>query len=194
MSLASCAAPFGEESDNNTNIIQKKRQNQTRKRKHTEPKNSKVTAMMDQIQRVHNNVEGMENNNDDNNFTNNFDPPQSPTNDTLDGSGGDGDEAVDCPQVNSDPKKESFTQLPSTYARDYYQQYIPYHNQMSDDLNSSPNKDELLKKLDYMIHLLEEQQDEKTGSVTEELVLYCFLGVFVIFVVDSFARAGKYVR
>jgi hypothetical protein len=26
------------------------------------------------------------------------------------------------------------------------------------------------------------------------LVLYCFLGVFIIFIVDSFARAGKYVR
>ena len=45
-----------------------------------------------------------------------------------------------------------------------------------------------------MINLLEEQQDEKTENVTEELVLYLFLGVFVIFVVDSFARAGKYTR
>jgi nitrate reductase NapE component len=45
-----------------------------------------------------------------------------------------------------------------------------------------------------MIHLLEEQQDEKTDNVTEELVLYLFLGVFVIFVVDSFARVGKYKR
>ena len=45
-----------------------------------------------------------------------------------------------------------------------------------------------------MIHLLEENKDEKTSNVTEELVLYMFLGVFVIFVVDSFARAGKYTR
>jgi hypothetical protein len=56
------------------------------------------------------------------------------------------------------------------------------------------NKDALMTKLNYMIHLLEEQQDEKTDNVTEELVLYLFLGVFVIFVVDSFARAGKYTR
>jgi len=56
------------------------------------------------------------------------------------------------------------------------------------------NKDALMTKLNYMIHLLEEQQDEKTENVTEELVLYLFLGVFVIFVVDSFARAGKYTR
>ena len=45
-----------------------------------------------------------------------------------------------------------------------------------------------------MIHLLEEQKNEKTGSVTEELILYSFLGIFIIFIVDSFARVGKYVR
>jgi hypothetical protein len=45
-----------------------------------------------------------------------------------------------------------------------------------------------------MINLLEEQQDEKTNNVTEEVVLYSFLGIFIIFVVDSFARIGKYVR
>ena len=45
-----------------------------------------------------------------------------------------------------------------------------------------------------MINLLEEQQDEKTNNVTEEVVLYSFLGIFIIFVVDSFARAGKYKR
>ena len=36
-------------------------------------------------------------------------------------------------------------------------------------------KDELIEKLNYMIHLLEEQQDEKTATVTEELILYLFL-------------------
>ena len=51
-----------------------------------------------------------------------------------------------------------------------------------------------MTKLNYMIHLMEEQKDEKTDHVNEELVLYMFLGVFVIFVVDSFARAGKYKR
>ena len=37
-----------------------------------------------------------------------------------------------------------------------------------------------VEKLNYMINLLEEQQDQKTGSVTEEVVLYSFLGVFII--------------
>ena len=45
-----------------------------------------------------------------------------------------------------------------------------------------------------MIHLLEEQQDVKTGQVMEEIILYSFLGVFMIFIVDSFARAAKYTR
>ena len=54
--------------------------------------------------------------------------------------------------------------------------------------------DVLLQKLNYMIHLLEEQQDEKTHNVTEEVILYSFLGIFIIFVCDSFARVGKYVR
>ena len=71
-------------------------------------------------------------------------------------------------------------------------QYLPYLNQM--DQPSGGNKDQLLEKLNYMIHLLEEQKDEKTGHVMEEVILYSFLGVFIIFIVDSFARAGKYTR
>jgi hypothetical protein len=52
----------------------------------------------------------------------------------------------------------------------------------------------LMEKINYMIHLLEEQQNEKTNNITEEFILYTFLGVFIIFVVDSFARSGKYTR
>ena len=40
----------------------------------------------------------------------------------------------------------------------------------------------------------EEQQGERTNNVSEELILYSFLGIFIIFIVDSFARVGKYVR
>jgi hypothetical protein len=52
----------------------------------------------------------------------------------------------------------------------------------------------LLEKINYMIHLLEGQENEKTANVTEEFILYTFLGVFIIYVVDSFNRGGKYVR
>lgn len=60
--------------------------------------------------------------------------------------------------------------------------------------NTYSNNDVLMEKLNYMIHLLEEQQDERTNNVTEEVILYCFLGIFIIFIVDSFARVGKYTR
>ena len=56
------------------------------------------------------------------------------------------------------------------------------------------SRDELNEKLTYMIHLLEEQHDEKIKSVSEEVILYGFLGVFVIYVLDSFTKIGKYVR
>lgn len=52
----------------------------------------------------------------------------------------------------------------------------------------------LVEKLNYMIHLLEEKQDVKTNSTIEEIIMYCFLGIFIIFIVDSFSRVGKYVR
>jgi hypothetical protein len=93
---------------------------------------------------------------------------------------------------------EGFNTLPKTYASDYYKQYVPYFNQAASggdgsQMNSA-NKNQLLEKLNYMIHLLEEQKDEKTGHVMEEVILYSFLGVFIIFIVDSFARVGKYTR
>ena len=60
--------------------------------------------------------------------------------------------------------------------------------------NNSLAKEPLMDKINYMIHLLEEQQDEKTGNVTEEVILYSFLGIFIIFIVDSFYYVGKYTR
>ena len=54
--------------------------------------------------------------------------------------------------------------------------------------------DKFAEKINYMIHLLEEQQKEPTKHITEEFILYTFLGIFVIYIVDSFARVGKYIR
>ena len=95
--------------------------------------------------------------------------------------------------------------------RDYYRKLVPnYTHKNSNENNknyypsqsasqsqsvvSDSSNQVLIEKLNYMINLLEEQQDQKTNSVTEEVVLYSFLGVFIIFVVDSFARVGKYTR
>jgi len=69
-------------------------------------------------------------------------------------------------------------------------EYKPYYSKMG--IGSTDNK--LMEKINYMIHLLENQENEKTANVTEEFILYTFLGVFIIFVLDSFSRTGKYVR
>ena len=86
----------------------------------------------------------------------------------------------------------SYQELKSSQAEDYYKANVPYYTQMSS--SSFTNKDDLVNKLDKIILLIEEGRDEKTGHVTEEIILYSFIGVFMIFIVDSFARAGKYVR
>jgi hypothetical protein len=74
----------------------------------------------------------------------------------------------------------------------------PYYANMgitsSNDNGNSSNNDKMMERINYMIHLLEAQQHEKTDNITEEFLLYTFLGVFVIFVVDSFAKTGTYKR
>ena len=92
---------------------------------------------------------------------------------------------------------------------EYYKRVIPGYTQQKNPVNkpyySTANynppvvqefasQDILLQKLNYMITLLEDQQDEKTNNVTEEVVLYSFLGIFIIFIADTFVKAGKYVR
>lgn len=69
----------------------------------------------------------------------------------------------------------------------------PYYAKMGISANSSLD-DRVMEKINYMIHLLEEQQHEKTNNITEEFILYTLLGVFMIFVLDSFSKSGKYVR
>jgi hypothetical protein len=55
--------------------------------------------------------------------------------------------------------------------------------------------DKMWEKLNYITMLLEEQRMERTQFVTEEFVLYMFLGIFIIYVVDGFSRSSvKYVR
>jgi hypothetical protein len=72
--------------------------------------------------------------------------------------------------------------------RQYYNQYpAPSYTNATDN-------NVLIEKINYMIHLLEENQDERVGSVTEEVILYSFLGIFIIFMADSFSRIGKYKR
>lgn len=115
------------------------------------------------------------------------------------------------PPFNNKPTNESGAQSNTKYAAnggagDKYGNYmksyegtpLPYYSKMGiSSGNTGPtglHDDKFMEKINYMIHLLENQQNEKTDNVTEEFILYTFLGVFIIFIVDSFARTGKYTR
>lgn len=83
-------------------------------------------------------------------------------------------------QPNYDLAQNSFVAPPSSYPPPVVQQ--PYHHPIE-----TPQQD----KMNYIIRLLEEQRDQKTDTVTEDLILYGFLGIFIIFVLDSFIKTGK---
>jgi len=205
-SLAFNAAPFDYDNTdtNNTDSIDKKRlmKNKTIKRKPSTPAKQNVESMLKQI----NQYKSMDDDDDEN--MSDFKPPPKPLSRTQindshninspnsNSSNNNSPNSHNSPDSNQhdDVDVENFQNLPTLVADDYYRQYVPYFDRINESGNGGLSKDDLLKKLDYMIHLLEEQQETKTNTVTEEVILYSFLGVFVIFVLDSFARASKYVR
>ena len=71
---------------------------------------------------------------------------------------------------------------------------VPYFAPQSEYASPDRNAEIMINKLNLLIKLLEDQRNEKTGYVNEEIILYAFLGIFIIFIVDSFARSGKYTR
>ena len=82
----------------------------------------------------------------------------------------------------------------SPYNLPYYQNAQDQQYETMTTSQDISGNDILVDKLNYLIKMMEEQQDERTNNVIEEVVLYCFLGIFIIFIVDSFVRVGKYVR
>tara|TARA_B100000035_G_scaffold306911_1_gene309525 strand:+ start:459 stop:1025 length:567 start_codon:yes stop_codon:yes gene_type:complete len=188
MSLAMYAAPFENENNNNNENKKNNSHNKTikniPKQRNTTQKASsgKVSLLLKEIHDK-DGEEDFENNLAD------FDPIPKPesvgVNRTI--------ARETNPDIDDD--NVEFTEnseIPSQYAKQYYNQYTPQNYNNYHSVNNEENK--LMNKINYMIQLLEEQKDQKTNHVTEEVVLYSFLGVFVIFVVDSFARVGKYVR
>ena len=197
MLIPLASAPFdgfdnNENNSENTNIERKKSCKNKTLKKNTKQK-PQVAAMMSAI---HENIDSQGDLADFNPPP----PPKSAGNERIQGRNADSDPETfetSSDQTNANNGDESFTpegytHIESTQIEDYYRNNIPYYTQMSEQPIS--NRNELMKKMDKILHLLEEQQDQKTGHATEELVLYSFVGVFIIFIVDSFARAGKYVR
>ena len=221
MSLAMYAAPFDNQSNeisNNKNMHNNKKttHNKTqRKPAKYDMDNNKVNTVLEEI---HNNsIE------DDENPLADFNPPPIPdsvgvsktvaTEQTNALNKHKNSEMLSMvPQPNTPTDDGYFlnsynnSQGNQKSVDDYYKKILPGYDSNRQNINKSyynnntygaqPTNDPdiLLQKLNYMIHLLEEKHDEKTNNVMEEVVLYSFLGIFIIFVVDSFARVGKYVR
>tara|TARA_B110001450_G_C17664898_1_gene499089 strand:- start:338 stop:901 length:564 start_codon:yes stop_codon:yes gene_type:complete len=187
MSIAFNAAPFDANIPKTFN--DRKKRNKTIKKDR-----EKVNNMIDMI---HNSSVNKENEEDG--FAN-FNPPPKPELkrknmiETMDNINTINDiEVNDNSELNDMISPENYNKIENQYSKqeNFEENIVPYYNYMSQPNDS---KDVLIKKINYMIHLLEEQQEIKTEHVTEELILYSFLGVFIIFIIDSFARAGKYVR
>jgi len=98
-------------------------------------------------------------------------------------------EHEDPPRGSNLHQRNEYYPQSSQHSSQPPQYQMPYN---SSHLQGGNN--DVIEKLNYMINLLEENHDERTGNVTEEVILYSFLGIFIIFIADSFARVGKYTR
>ena len=172
----------------NENMEKKPRRRRNKTIKKKENKTEKVQTFLNGLEELEN-LESMDSNSNLEDFSESFNPPSNPS---LTKKGTDLQETY----IDSDISPENFQNLNGDEARnkEYYNQFVPYYNQATNNANIHGSRDELMEKLNYIVQVLEETKDEKTENISEELVLYMFLGVFVIFVVDSFAKAGKYTR
>jgi hypothetical protein len=224
MSLAMFAAPFDENTEINNdnsenNLISKKRQAHNKTQKKYPKENFDTNKVNSMLAKIHNSSGDNDSEGEDN-----FNPPpraesagvqrtipqkqeaMSTITSINDSSTVFGRTLGRAPQPIYDKSDNLDLNDYSNYGDsktndEYYKKVIPGYNKPyyknaspNVETTSYPSQDVLMQKLNYMITLLEDQQDEKTNNVTEEVVLYSFLGIFIIFVADTFVRAGKYVR
>jgi len=211
MSLAMYAAPFDNE---NTRVNSKDKDNDVdspiaRKRmsnNKTQKRIPKENAYSDKVNSVLQSIHNSPDHSDNSSELADFNPLPPPTS-----------VGVEQTRLRENMENhEDYEEQTKPSSDDYYKRFIPnyeklyknsptnmpyYTQQQQQQMQLQPQgngfqseNSVLLEKLNYMIHLLEEQQDERTGNVTEEVFLYCFLGIFIIFIIDSFVRVGKYVR
>ena len=104
----------------------------------------------------------------------------------------DDDDVVDKNNLEMVKENEIYKQFINNYNNSVTKDV--YNSNTLNTLNNSSGNNELLKRLDKILYLLEEDKNDQNHLITEELILYVFLGVFIIYVLDSFVKAGKYVR
>jgi len=197
MSLAMYASPIESDTTNNdiSSTYAKRRGANNRTQKRQDYNESKVNSVLNAI---HNKTPSSDSSLGD------FKPIEPPIsvgveNTKINNPDSHSDDDLDLRDLNTAHMTEQVSE-------EYYKQFIPTYRSQQQQQQLPPQQpavqahayngpnSNIITKLNYMIHLLEEQKDERTNNVTEEVVLYSFLGIFVIFIVDSFVRVGKYVR
>ena len=118
----------------------------------------------------------------------------------------DDNEEVLSDFYNSEMEKDLKTKLTEEkHKKDMYQNenihtdYLIGNNLNANKINIGNRnmitpQDTMLTKLNYIIDMFEEQKEIRTNQKNEEIILYSFLGIFVIYVLDSFVCIGKYKR
>ena len=106
----------------------------------------------------------------------------------------------DIYQVHRNVKEDGEKELSNFYESekmDYKPTIKTNQYMLIEDQDKVPAKridSDLVNKIDKLMEMMEEQSEIRTTKKNEEIVLYCFLGIFTIYVLDSFATIGKYSR
>ena len=206
MSLAFCAAPVNNNNNNNEN-----NQKNNNQKNNTGIRSSKNTTYKNKAStKINKNMINDDLDNDNDNDNDNYNYNNNDNDDDTDITSNLGKfNSMNVPQESTQPVQyphhNLYNQENMNNMNNQETNVIPNYN--TPDYTSNPenymaqsntshivNNSELLKKLDNILYLLEEQHEEKTNYITEELILYIFLGVFIIYVLDSFVKIGKYVR
>jgi hypothetical protein len=65
------------------------------------------------------------------------------------------------------------------------------YNSMSNYAPSAGAQDKVVEKLNHLIYMMEDQRNERTNNVMQEVILFAYIGIFTIFICDTFVRIGK---
>lgn len=200
MNLALMAAPIENMEPMEKNNYMYKKRKQKREIKNQFQNRNSGKQNVKAANKVNNAMQAIYNNLDDENDLHDFQMPPPPQSmgveRTIENEQQEGQEEGYA-NLEENDEVENIKDFNNTYATSYYNQYIPEQNMhtyqmpVSTNIQSTSSIDD---KLTHLINLLEEQKIERTENITEEIILYGFLGVFVIYVVDSCVRVGKYTR
>lgn len=100
------------------------------------------------------------------------------------------DEPSIIQNIHSNLKEENEEEL----AQFYHKEEPPIFKMDYQPLEEKVEYNPLLVKVNHILELLEQQKEIKTNQKNEEIVLYCFLGLFILYIIDSFVSIGKYSR